>query len=69
LGILERHSILKKTADEILARKEELGKLLAREESKTLPKRSAKPSTLRRSLISLPVRSCREAAGSPPPAI
>lgn len=36
-GILERHTILKKTADEILARKEELGKLLAREEGKTLP--------------------------------
>ena len=28
-GILERHAILKKTADEILARKDELGKLLA----------------------------------------
>ena len=36
-GILERHAILKKTADEILARKEELGALLAREEGKTLP--------------------------------
>ena len=36
-GILERHAILKKTADEILARKDELGKLLAREEGKTLP--------------------------------
>ncbi|MGW9231676.1 aldehyde dehydrogenase family protein [Pseudorhizobium sp. NPDC055634] len=36
-GILERHGILKKAADEILARKEELGKLLAREEGKTLP--------------------------------
>lgn len=36
-GILERHAILKKTSDEILARKEELGKLLAREEGKTLP--------------------------------
>ena len=36
-GILERHAILKKTADEILARKEELGTLLAREEGKTLP--------------------------------
>ncbi|MFN7027182.1 MAG: aldehyde dehydrogenase family protein [Pseudorhizobium sp.] len=36
-GILERHAILKKAADEILARKEELGKLLAREEGKTLP--------------------------------
>ncbi|RON51807.1 aldehyde dehydrogenase family protein [Pseudomonas frederiksbergensis] len=36
-GILERHTILKKTADEILARKDELGMLLAREEGKTLP--------------------------------
>lgn len=36
-GILERHAILKKTADEILARKEELGALLAREEGKILP--------------------------------
>lgn len=36
-GILERNTILKKTAEEILARKEELGKLLAREEGKTLP--------------------------------
>jgi acyl-CoA reductase-like NAD-dependent aldehyde dehydrogenase len=34
--ILERHGILKKTADEILARKDELGRLLAREEGKTL---------------------------------
>ncbi|WP_454747514.1 aldehyde dehydrogenase family protein [Ciceribacter selenitireducens] len=36
-GILERHAILRKTSDEILARKEELGTLLAREEGKTLP--------------------------------
>jgi aldehyde dehydrogenase (NAD+) len=36
-GILERHAVLKKTADEILARKEELGNLLSREEGKTLP--------------------------------
>ncbi len=36
-GIMERHSILRKTADEILARKEELGALLAREEGKILP--------------------------------
>ena len=36
-GILERHSILKKTADEILARKDDLGALLAREEGKVLP--------------------------------
>lgn len=36
-GILERHAILRKTADEILARKDELGALLAREEGKILP--------------------------------
>lgn len=36
-GILQRHTILKKTADEILARKDEIGMLLAREEGKTLP--------------------------------
>jgi aldehyde dehydrogenase (NAD+) len=35
-GILERHGILKKAADEILARKDELGRLLSREEGKTL---------------------------------
>jgi acyl-CoA reductase-like NAD-dependent aldehyde dehydrogenase len=33
----ERYEILKKVSDEILARKEELGRLLAREEGKTLP--------------------------------
>jgi alpha-ketoglutaric semialdehyde dehydrogenase len=36
-GILERHCILRRGADEISARKEELGTLLAREEGKTLP--------------------------------
>lgn len=36
-GILERHAILKKAGDEILARKADLGALLAREEGKTLP--------------------------------
>ncbi|SCB26887.1 aldehyde dehydrogenase family protein [Rhizobium multihospitium] len=36
-GILERHTILKKAGEEILARKDELGALLAREEGKTLP--------------------------------
>jgi len=36
-GLLERHAILSKTAHEILARKEELGRLLSREEGKTLP--------------------------------
>lgn len=35
-GILERHAILRKTADEILQRKAELGELLSREEGKTL---------------------------------
>jgi aldehyde dehydrogenase (NAD+) len=35
-GILERHAILRKTADEILARKDELGRLLSREVGKTL---------------------------------
>jgi alpha-ketoglutaric semialdehyde dehydrogenase len=33
----ERHDILKRVGDEIIARKDELGKLLAREEGKTLP--------------------------------
>jgi aldehyde dehydrogenase (NAD+) len=36
-GIQQRHDILKKISDEILARKDELGLLLAREEGKTLP--------------------------------
>ncbi|MDI5929716.1 aldehyde dehydrogenase family protein [Rhizobium leguminosarum] len=36
-GIWERHVILKKVGDEIMARKDELGALLAREEGKTLP--------------------------------
>jgi len=35
-GLLERHAVLRKAADEITARKEELGKLLSREEGKTL---------------------------------
>ncbi|WP_430246304.1 aldehyde dehydrogenase family protein [Neorhizobium sp. DAR64861/K0K2] len=35
--ILERHAILKKAGDEIMARKDELATLLAREEGKTLP--------------------------------
>ena len=36
-GLLERHAVLRKASDEILARKEELGRLLSREEGKTLP--------------------------------
>ena len=35
-GILERHGVLRKAADEILARKDEIGRLLSREEGKTL---------------------------------
>ena len=35
-GIQQRHDILKKIGDEILARKDELGRLLAREEGKTI---------------------------------
>ncbi|HEV2896501.1 MAG TPA: aldehyde dehydrogenase family protein [Pseudaminobacter sp.] len=35
-GLLERHAVLRKTADEITARKDELGRLLSREEGKTL---------------------------------
>ncbi|MDN2568250.1 aldehyde dehydrogenase family protein [Aquibium sp. A9E412] len=35
-GLMARHGVLRKAADEILARKEELGRLLAREEGKTL---------------------------------
>ena len=33
----ERHDILKKASDEVLARKDELGRILSREEGKTLP--------------------------------
>ncbi|HXR56071.1 MAG TPA: aldehyde dehydrogenase family protein [Casimicrobiaceae bacterium] len=36
-GIQQRHDLLKKIGDEILARRDELGRLLAREEGKTLP--------------------------------
>ena len=35
-GIQQRHDILKKASDEILSRREELGRLLSREEGKTL---------------------------------
>jgi aldehyde dehydrogenase (NAD+) len=33
---LERHAVLRRASDEILARKDELGRLLSREEGKTL---------------------------------
>ena len=48
-GIMERHAILRKAADEIVARKDELGTLLAREEGKTLPE--ATGETLRAAQI------------------
>lgn len=35
-GLMERHGILRRASDEILARKDELGRLLSREEGKTL---------------------------------
>ncbi|TIO20628.1 MAG: aldehyde dehydrogenase family protein, partial [Mesorhizobium sp.] len=35
-GPLARHAVLKKTSDEIMARKDEIGRSLAREEGKTL---------------------------------
>lgn len=36
-GIQQRHDILKAASDEVLGRREELGRLLAREEGKTVP--------------------------------
>lgn len=36
-GLMERHAVLSKTAQEIFARAKELGELLSREEGKTLP--------------------------------
>ena len=36
-GIQQRHDMLKRIGDEILARKDELGRLLSREEGKTIP--------------------------------
>jgi acyl-CoA reductase-like NAD-dependent aldehyde dehydrogenase len=36
-GIYQRHQVLRAAADEIFARKEELGRLLSQEEGKTLP--------------------------------
>ena len=49
-----RYDILKKASDEILARKDELGRLLSREEGKTLPEGVGED----RSLRSLPANVC-----------
>ncbi|MBO6636718.1 MAG: aldehyde dehydrogenase family protein [Roseitalea sp.] len=40
-GTAERHGVLRRASDEILARKDELGRLLAREEGKTLAEATA----------------------------
>ena len=60
----ERHDILKRIGDEILARKDELGRLLSREEGKTLAEGIGEtvragadlPVLLRRSACALPAR-------------
>jgi len=58
-GPLERHAILRRASDEILARKDELGRLLSGEESKTLTEGLGE--TIRAAqifLISSPERPC-----------
>ena len=57
----ERHDILKRIGDEILARKDELGRLLSREEGKTLPRASARRCAPGRSSCSSPARCLRMA--------
>ena len=54
----ERYDVLNKISVEILARKEELGRLLAREEGKTLPEASARSPAPARFSRSSPVRRC-----------
>ena len=54
-----RYDILKKASDEILARKDELGRLLSREEGKTLPKASARRRAPGRSSSSSPAKCLR----------
>ena len=53
-----RYEALKKVSDEILARKDELGQLLAREEGKILAEGSVRSCAPGRSLPSLPGRQC-----------
>lgn len=57
-GIMERHAILRKTSDEILARKEELGRLLAREEGKTLPEAIGETMRAAQIFDFLPMKRC-----------
>lgn len=57
-GIQARHDALDKIGNEILARKDELGDLLAREEARPAPKPSAKSRARARSLNFLRVNAC-----------
>jgi aldehyde dehydrogenase (NAD+) len=57
-GIQARSDALDKIGTEILARKAELGELLAREEGKTRPKPLAKSAAPARSSSSLPANAC-----------
>jgi acyl-CoA reductase-like NAD-dependent aldehyde dehydrogenase len=62
----ERYEALKKISDEIFARKDELGRLLSREEGKTLPEGIARLSALDRFSPSSPGSRCgRPARRSP----
>src|SRR3984893_16104866 len=53
-----RHDILKRVGDEILARKDEIGRLLSQEEGKTLPKAWARRFGRHRSFCFLPANVC-----------
>ncbi len=52
----QRHDVLRRASDEIFARQEELGRLLAREEGKPCPKPRARSAARARSSISSPAR-------------
>jgi acyl-CoA reductase-like NAD-dependent aldehyde dehydrogenase len=53
-----RYDILKKASDEILARKDELGRLLSREEGKTLPEGIGEAARAGQILRSSPASAC-----------
>ena len=54
----ERFDALNRISAEIITRKDELGRLLAREEGKTLPEASARSPAPGRYFRSLPARPC-----------
>ena len=60
----ERFDILDRAGTEILARKEELGRLLSREQGSRSPTGSAKPGGPARSSSTSPARQCGSAATS-----